>query len=61
MDHRCKTLVDVAYADDEKYPGYEFMEFSPPGHQGQCEKYDIDWTECARKTLRLVKLISNPL
>ena len=60
MDHRCKTLVDVAYADDEKYPGYEFMEFSPPA-EVKCEKYDIDWTECPRKTLRLVKLISNPL
>ena len=56
MDHRCKTLVDVAYSDDETFPGYEFMEFSPDGEE--CKKYDIDWTECPRKALRLVQLIS---
>ena len=55
MKHRCKTLVDVAYADDETFPGYDFKEFSPvspDGSEDVCEKFDIDWTQCPRKPLQ---------
>ena len=53
MKHRCKTLVDVAYADDETFPGYDFKEFSPEDGDG-CEKFDIDWTQCPRKPLQKI-------
>ena len=53
MKHRCKTLVDVTYADDETFPGYDFKEFSPDDVDG-CEKFDIDWTQCPRKPLQKI-------